>query len=144
MGISKKREQEYAQLLYTQERLSFKEISERINVSPKTISKWCNDNGWDKIRKSLLITKQNQITKLYDQLEWINNQIAERNIKVADTKEADIISKISNAIKKMETDTSIGDIIEVGRSFIEFVKNVDFTKAKDITLLYDQFINSKL
>jgi transcriptional regulator with XRE-family HTH domain len=144
MGMAKKQEQDYARMLYTQERLTFIEVAERTGVSPKTVSKWCKDFGWDNIRKSLLITKQTQIAQLYDQLEWLNSEIAKRDSKIATSKEADVISKITSSIKKMEVDASLAEVIEVGRSFIDFVKDVDFSKAKDITSLFDLFIQNKM
>lgn len=144
MGLTKKKEQDYARVLYTQERLTFVEIAERTGVSAKTISKWCNDLGWDNIRKSLLITKQTQIAMLYNQMEWLNNEIAIRVSKVATPGEADTLIKITSAIKKLEVETSMGEIIEVGRLFIDFTKDVDFHKAKDITTLFDQFIQSRV
>jgi len=144
MGLTKKKEQDYARVLYTQERLTFVEISERTGVSSKTISKWCKDLGWDNIRKSLLITKQNQITMLYDQLEWLNIDISSRDVKCATPKEADTLIKLTAAIKRLEVEISMGEIIEVGRTFIDFVKDVDFNQAKDITKLFDQFIQSRV
>lgn len=144
MGLTKKKEQDYARVLYTQERLTFVEIAERTGVSAKTISKWCNDLGWDNIRKSLLITKQTQIAMLYNQLEWMNTEISTRDYKVATSKEADALRKITASIKSLEVETSMGEIIEVGRLFIDFTKDVDFHKAKDITTLFDQFIQSRV
>lgn len=144
MGMAKKQEQDYAQLLYTQNRLSFTEIAERTNVSTKTISKWCKDNNWDNIRKSLLITKQTQLSQMYSQLEALNAEIDTREAKYPTAKEGDTISKLTASIKRMEVDASVAEVIEIGRMFIDFVKDVDFAKAKEITTLYDQFINSKL
>jgi transcriptional regulator with XRE-family HTH domain len=144
MGMVKKQEQDYARMLYTQERLTFIEVAERTGVSAKTISKWCKDLGWDNIRKSLLITKQTQIAQLYDQLEWLNNSIATRDSKIATTKEADVISKITSSIKKMEVETSLAEIIEVGRAYINFMKDIDFAQAKNITTSFDLFIQSKM
>jgi len=143
MGLSKKKEQDYARLLYTQERLNFTDIAEKTGVSAKTISKWATDGNWDNIRKSLLVTKQTQIVHLYNQLEWLNNTIATREAKVASSTEADSISKITSSIKKLEVETSLAEVIEVGRAFINFAKDVDFGKAKEITVLFDQFIQSK-
>lgn len=81
---------------------------------------------------------------LYNQMEWLNNLIATRPNKVASPGEADTLIKITSAIKKLEVETSMGEIIEVGRLFIDFVKDVDFHKAKDITTLFDQFIQSRV
>ena len=144
MGLTKKKEQDYARILYTQERLTLSEISERTGVSAKTVSKWAKDLGWDNIRKSLLITKQTQITQLYAQLEWFNDHISSREFKIATSKEADAISKITASIKRMEVETSIAEIFDVGTEFIDFVRDIDFEKAKELVQFFDLFIKSKM
>jgi predicted DNA-binding protein YlxM (UPF0122 family) len=146
MGKSKTKEKDYCKLLYVQQRLSVEEILERVDVSERTLRKWIKDpvEDWDKLRKSLLITKQQQIVRLYDQLEWLNDNIASREKRIAEAKEADVISKLTSAIKKLEVETSIGEIIEVGRSFIDFIREIDLSAAKEVTRYLDLFINSKI
>lgn len=135
---------EWAQILYTKERLSGKEIAERVGVSEKTISNWKEKYLWEQLRKSLLVTKEEQLRKLYNQLDFITTKIEERENAVADTKEADVISKITSAIKQLETETSIAEIFEVGKQFIQFVRSDDIEAAKTITGFYDAFIQKNL
>lgn len=144
MGLSKTQEKDYAKILFTTEKLSQKEIAERVKVSERTLTKWIKDGDWSKIKKSLLVTKQHQIAMLYDQLEWLNNDIADRAIKVPNTKEADVISKITSAIQRMENETSLGATIEVARSMIDFVREIDLEKAKELTKYFDSFIQTKM
>lgn len=146
MGKPKTKEKNYAKILYVDKRLTVTELLQRddIDVSERTLRKWINEENWDKLRKSFLITRQNQIVMMYDQLEWLNNQIYLRESKVATSKEADAISKITSAIKRLEVEASLGEIIEVGRMFIDFVKDADLEKAQLITPLFDQFIQSKI
>lgn len=144
MSIRKRDAHDFAKVLYTTENLTQKEVSERVNVSEATVKRWIEKGNWKKLRKSMLVTKQHQITLLYDQLEFINELIAERDVKVAEPKEADVISKITSSIQKLEVDTSVGEIIEVAREFIDFVREVDLEEAKLITKHFDQFIQSKM
>jgi DNA-binding XRE family transcriptional regulator len=68
-------------------------------------------------------------------------------VKIGNTptsKEADIISKISSSINKMETETSLGEIIECGIAFLAFIKPHDLDFAKKFSSFYDSFIQSKL
>lgn len=44
----------------------------------------------------------------------------------------------------METDVGIADIISVQTKFIEFLRSIDFEKAKELTQLSDAFIKSLL
>lgn len=144
MPISKTEEKNYAQILYVNENLTAKEIASRVSVSEKTVGKWIKDGNWEKLRKSLLVTKQNMISMLYDQLDHLNTAIAGREIKVADSKEADIISKLSTSIQRLEVETSIGQIVEVARTFIDFVRAYDLDFAQAVTKHFDAFILQKI
>ena len=60
------------------------------------------------------------------------------------TAEADTISKLSNAIKKLETEVGLADIISVFSDLLKWVRTYDSTQAKEITPLLDAFVKSKL
>lgn len=130
--------------LDTSQKMMGKEIAERVGVSANTISKWIKDGGWEKMRKSLMVTRQKMISDLYDQLEWLNNDIKTRDIKVADSKEANTIAVITTSIKRLETETSIAEIYEVATAFLDFIKPQDFELYKKLVPMFDVFINSKL
>ena len=144
MGISKAQEREYARILYVSERITFKEIAERTGVTEKTIGKWAELDNWDKLRKSLLTTKQNQLVHWYNQLEAMNEMIAERALPVPDSKEADVMSKITSNIQRLETETGIGEYVEVSRKLLTFIQSIDLGDAKRFKNYIDEFINSKL
>ncbi len=146
MGLKKTDKEEYAKMLYldVNQKLTIKEIAQRATVRPNTVSGWIKKGGWEKLRKSLMVTRQKMITDLYDQLEWLNNDIKTRDIKVADAKEANTIAVITSSIKRLETETSIAEIFEVGTSFLDFIKPMDFDLYKKLIPVFDIFINSKL
>ncbi|WP_298307249.1 hypothetical protein [Flavobacterium sp.] len=160
MGISKKKELEYARILYVSERLTYKEVSERVGVTEKTISKWANlpEENWDKRRKSLLTTRQSQLVHWYNQLEAINEEIANRPPLIVKGKElanplknniptnseADTMSKITSNIQKLEVEISLGEYVQVTKKILEFIQKVDLDAAKLLTRYADEFINSKL
>lgn len=144
MGINKAQEREYARILYVSERITFKEIAERTGVTEKTIGKWAEADNWDKLRKSLLTTKQNQLVHWYNQLEAMNEMIAERALPVPDSKEADVMSKITSNIQRLETETGIGEYVEVSRKLLTFIQSIELSDAKRFKGYIDEFINSKL
>ena len=158
MASKKDQERELAKILYTQQRMSQKDIALKVGVTEKTITKWKEAENWDKLKESLLITKDSQIRMLYTQLENKNQEIATRTplrdipatllkpiklkdadgseyletptinekdfpIKLGNTatsSEADAIIKITNSIKNLESETGLGEIIDVGMKFIDF------------------------
>lgn len=167
MARRKQKEFDYAKMLYVNQRLTKKEVAARVGVTEKTLGKWVDHEKWDNLRKSMLVTKDTQLTNLYNQLEWINNHISERDViydlpagvhptdkdfnpakyrvvqgNVANSKEADAISKITGAIQKLETETSMGDTIEVAMKFIDFVRADNFELSKKITDYFDAYINT--
>ncbi len=134
-----------AKLLFIHETLTQKEIAARIGVSEVTASKWAKADNWDQLRVSITITKEEQLKNLYRQLSEINKAISERDDrKYATTAEADTISKLANAIDKMETDIGVSDIISVGKKFITWMRKFDLKKAQEFTPLFDAFIKDNL
>ncbi|MCH4829792.1 DDE transposase family protein [Flavobacterium columnare] len=146
MGLAKKQEKEYAKVLYldTKQNLQKKEIAERVGVRENTLIKWIKDEDWDSLKKSLLVTRQQQISDLYDQINWLNSNIKERDVKVANFKESQIITVLTNSIKRLETETSVAETYEVATSFLEFIKPQDFELYKKLIPLFDVFINTKM
>ena len=143
MGLTKKEEREYARLLYVNERITYKEIASRVAVTEKTISKWANEDNWDKLRKSLLTTRQAQLVHWYNQLDNINEVIANRN-GIPTSAEADTMSKSTSNIQKLEIETSIGEYVEVGRKVLTFIQDIDLSHAQLLKNYFDEFITSKL
>lgn len=60
------------------------------------------------------------------------------------SKEADIISKITSAINKLETETSIGEIVDVAKQVIQFIQGDDLDFSKRLTEYFDLFIKDKM
>ena len=182
MAVKKQVEKDFAKILFVNENISQKEIANRLNVTEKTIGRWVKDGGWESLKTSMLVTKDNQLTSLYNQLENINKEIKERPIvrdvpafllkpvkvkngdgseslefpkydekdfpikigNVATSKDADIISKITGAIKKLETETNIGETVEVAKQLIQFIAGQDLPFSKQLTEYCDAFITSKM
>lgn len=137
---------EFAKTLFldTSQKITQKEIAARVGVSENTLRGWIQKENWEKLRKSLMITRQKMISDLYDQLEWLNDDIKIRDVKVATSSEANTIAVITNSIQKLETETSIAEIYEVATSFLEYIKPIDFDLFKQLLPLFDSFINQKL
>lgn len=144
--LTVKQKKEWAKTLYLKENLTIIEIAERVGTTRQTISRWIQTEKWETLKTSLTLTREEQIAMLYRQVSEINNAIANRpeGERFANTKEADILGKLASAINKMETDTGIKDICEVGTKFIEWLRPVDLDKAKEIASIYDAFIKDNL
>lgn len=135
-----------AKLLFTRNNLSQKEIAERVGVDPKTIGKWVKDELWENLRKSLLVTKEEQLRFFYDQLDSLNKAITLRpeGKRYADSKEANTFVMLTTSIRNMETETGVNEIIDVAKAFLNWLRADDLDQAKAITRLFDSFIKERL
>jgi transposase-like protein len=146
--MNAKRKLELAQLLYTRGVVSDQsELAVRVGVTPQTISRWKKKHGWENMRKSLLTTRQEELRRLYDQLKELNDHIRSKpeGQRYANSKEADTITKITSAIRNLETEVSASQTIDVFMKFNEFIQNVeDLQLAQKIVELQDAFVKSLL
>lgn len=157
MGVSKQQQREHARLLYVGERITLKEVAERVGVTEKTIGRWCKEDSWDTLRKSLLNTSENQLSHFYNQLEAINIDIATRPEILEDGKpitrppkniptnaESDTLSKITSSIQRLEKEIGLGEIVHTGKMMITFIQQINIEDAKLFKNYFDEFINTRL
>jgi transcriptional regulator with XRE-family HTH domain len=144
--LSIKQKKEWAKTLYVHQRLTQKETAEKVGVSAKTLNQWVNKEAWDTLRVSIIITKDQQLSRLYAQINELNNKIEQRaeGERYADSKEADTLVKLTSAAQSLETETGLSQIIEVAMLFTGHLKAFDLTKAKEVTNLFDEFIASRI
>lgn len=145
-SINNSQKKQWAQTLYLRENLTQLEIAERVGVSRVTVSKWVRDGKWEEQKAGITLTRQEQVANLYRQVAEINRTIATRHEgeRFPNSKEADILGKLSAAIRNMEQETGIADIISVLTAFIEWLRPLDLDKAKELTRLADAFIKDRL
>lgn len=146
MGAVKSKAKDHAKLLFldSKQKHSIKEIADRVGVRPNTVGNWIKKENWERLRKSLMVTRKKLIMDWYDQIEWLNNDINSREKKIPTTHEANTLVQLAASIKKLETETSIAEIYEVATQFLDFLKPIDFDMYKKLLPYFDEFINSKL
>jgi len=137
---------ELALILYTKENLTQAEIAERVGCSRVTIGKWIKEGNWEMLKVSITITKEEQLKSLYRQLAELNDKINEREKgdRFPSSTEADTISKLASAIKKMETEVGLSDIIATFSDLLRWVRTFDLEKAKELAPLLDAFVQHKV
>lgn len=141
-----KQKKDWAHTLYLKENLTQIEISDRVQVSRVTICKWVRDGKWEEEKTCITLTREQQVVRLYRQVAEINKAIEQRpdGKRYADSKEADILGKLSSAIRKMETEVGISEIISTLTKFIEWLRPIELQKAKEFAALADAFIKDSL
>lgn len=60
------------------------------------------------------------------------------------SKDTDMISKLTTAIKRLETETNIGETISVAKNLVLFIRSIDTAFANQLTAYCDAFIKQKM
>lgn len=151
--LSMNEKKEYAKVLYLKENLTQKEIASKVKVSEKTIGRWAKLSKWEELKTTHIITKEEELRRLYIMLKATNDSIEKRDDKhlkagfkngIPDSKEADILNKIAATIRQLQTEAGVAEIINVATEMINYYKASDHEKAKDLTELFNGFIQVKI
>lgn len=130
-------------MLYMQNQLSQKEIAAKTGVAEKTISGWKEKYNWESQRKSLLTSKSSLVRFLYNVLDRLKQKIEEAD-GIGDSKQADMVIKYTASIKNLETETSIGELMEAGMKFHKYMQAINPDEALRFLNDYDGFIKEQL
>ncbi len=60
------------------------------------------------------------------------------------SKDTDIISKLTTAIKRLENETNIGETISVAKNLVLFIRSIDSAFANQLTTYCDAYIKQKM
>nr|DAV78493.1 MAG TPA: putative transcription regulator [Caudoviricetes sp.] len=133
-------------MLFLKDNLTQQEIAEKVGVARQTVSRWAKEEKWEEHKVGITLTREEQIANLHRQVAEINKVIAAREDgkRFANASEADTINKLSAAIKKLETDVGISDIISVGMKFINWLRPYDLDRSKEYLKLWDAFMKDCL
>lgn len=138
---------DFARTLYISEKLTQAEIANRTGCREATVSNWIKKEGWDKLRKSLLTSRQELLSNYYMQLDNLNTDIKSREVgfQFATSKEVDAIVKYAAAIRSLEYETSTAQKMDVSMQFCQWLRTaVDQKQVVEITNLLDSFIKASL
>lgn len=135
-----------AREIYLLGNYTYEEIAQKVGAQRQTISRWAKVGNWDNLKAGMTVTREAILSRMYQQLNNMNSAILERepSKRHPDTKEADVMVKLAAAIKNMETDVGISDIISVGMRFGEFLRRIDLDKAKEYVKLWDVFLKEQI
>jgi transcriptional regulator with XRE-family HTH domain len=144
--LSLQQKKDYAKLLFVQESLTQKQIAQKVGISEKTMSKWSNDEHWDTLRKSLLVTKEENIRRLYIMLDALTQPVDGDGGKYTVTPAiADTMIKLTAAIKNLETqDITTSEIFAVGKRAITWAQANQPEDVATLIELFDGFIKDTL
>lgn len=125
---------------YTQE-----EIAAKVSTTRQTVARWMREGGWEELKASLTITPDQIIAQIQRQIIEINNRINKRDPgnRFATPAEADSLSKLAGAVRKLETDIGVADCVSVGMRFLSWLRPQDMNAARQFNDLFDAFIKDQ-
>jgi DNA-binding XRE family transcriptional regulator len=144
--LTLQQKKEWAGMLYMKDNLTQQEIADKVGVSRQTVSRWVKDDKWEERKVGITLTREQQIANIHRQIMEINRTIEGREAdkRYASPSEADTINKLSSAIKKLETDVGVGEIISSGMKFNSWLRTFDVERSKEFLKLWDAFIKDSL
>lgn len=136
----------WAQDLICKQGMSQKEAAETVGVTAVTMSKWHKQGNWEALKQSMLTTRTAQLDRLYMQLDELNTLIMQREPgkRFADAKEANTISQLTTSIKKLETEASISDIVEVAKRLGDWMRSQNHPNTLAVVNICNDFIKDLL
>lgn len=143
-SLELEQKKEWAKLLFLKENITQQEIADRVGVSRITINKWVKE--WENLKLNLLQTREERISSTLAQLDELDRSIAgkEEGKRFPTASEADIRRKLMADLEALEQDASIRDIYNVSRGVLDWLRQVDLARAKELSDYFDAYIKEKL
>jgi hypothetical protein len=141
--LSSNERREWAQMLYTRYDMNTKEVALQTGAPEADVRRWVQEGKWDGLRRSLLTSREEQLKTLYDILAALTARV-KQNTEEPNPKDADLIIKYTSAIKNLETDIGVGEIIDVVKPFLVWFMKKDLELAQKLTQHFDAYIKEKL
>lgn len=130
---------EWARLLYTRNDYSASHVALTVHADEETVQGWIEEGSWIEVRRSALTSKATQLNSLYQMIEKLCDQASE----LQDVKSLDQLVKLTAAVKNLETEESVSNIIAVAELFIDWLRPRDAELAKAITSEFESFISER-
>ena len=131
-GMKGEQRRSYARLLYTKEGYSISDTAIATGVDEAQVRQWLQEGNWNGQKSAWLVSGETQLENLYGLLEQVIARM--RAAEEVNPKDADLAAKYTAAIRNLDTDTSVTQIIAVAKLFTLWLRRSDMELAKVITL----------
>jgi len=118
------RKKRLAFTLYVDNGFEQKVIAEITGISEVSISRWKKEGNWEEERRIAIMGPDKQMRRLMRIYDAMLTKIEEREPpeNIPTSKEADILNKLADAVKKLNQDFTFFVKAEVGKLFVKHVQ----------------------
>lgn len=125
-----------AETLFTEQGMTCSAISQQLEISEQTLSKWRTSMGWDSRREEVLSSPDKIRSILREELKWV----AEGGKPRIDT---DALSKISKTLQYFDGKVALSVVISVFKEFDNWMVEVEPQTAIKFTEFHRRFISHR-
>lgn len=143
MGRKKTAEADKAYELFTETKLTQKEIAAIVGVSQQQMSKWVSAGDWETMRSAQQVTVQQLIKNAYSQIARLNKKIADEQHGIPEPAQVDMLNKIAASIEKLTKKFNLSAYHQVLTECLEWMSKADADKAKGFGPLMLDFLKEK-
>lgn len=142
--IDNKQKRELAKTLYLNSSLTQAEIAEKVGASRISIVRWAKE--WEGLKLTFMQTRDARIQSTLQQLDELDRFIAgrEEGKRFPTAKEADTRRKLTADLEALEQDASIREVVNVARGILDFIREKDVEKAKELSDYIDAYIKERM
>ena len=142
--LTRQQKKELAQTLFLNTALTQQEIADQVGVDRRTITRWVKE--WEPLKINYIQTREARIRSTLMQLEQLDHTIDSRDdgCRYPSAKEADIRRKLTDDLEALEQDASVREVINVSRSILDYVRQLNLEHAKLLSDYLDSFIKEKI
>lgn len=142
--LTRQQKKELAQTLFLNTALTQQEIADQVGVDRRTITRWVKE--WEPLKINYIQTREARIRSTLMQLEQLDHTIDSRDDgrRYPSAKEADIRRKLTADLEALEQDASVREVINVSRSILDYVRQLNLEHAKLLSDYLDSFIKEKI
>jgi transposase len=137
------RKKRLAYTLFVDNGLEQKVIAEITGISEKSISKWKHEYDWVADKEEARMGFEQQRKRIRRQIDKVLTAIEGRPEpdNVPNSKEADLLNKLADAVKKLQTELSFAHKAEAGKQFVQYVQQVHGqAKAIEVVTLWHEYL----
>ena len=137
------RKKRLAYTLFVENGFEQKVIAEITGISERSIGTWKKEGHWEADKEEARMGFEQQRKRIRRQIDAVLTAVEQREApgNIPNTKESDIINKLADAAKKLQTELSFAHKAESGKQFIQYIQTTyGQARAVEVVELWHEYL----